>query len=153
MFRSRFTISIPSLAHSVLPTQSCHRISSSTLVITQKLTPHTETTMGSNTSALSVQDLHTLINHVALPPQLPQTEEPDPSRIDKSLLHLLRDAMNTFDLRSSAAWTSVSKMLSTLDKTEQARALNDDSLGARLKDLDAGGECQTGSFRLSTDIP
>jgi hypothetical protein len=98
--------------------------------------------MESDNSAPSVQDLQNLINHVALPPQLPQTEEPDPSRIDKSLLHLLRDAMNTFDLRSSVAWTSVSKMLSMLDKTEQARALNNDSLTANLRGLNAGGECQ-----------
>ena len=98
--------------------------------------------MEATNAALSVGDVHNLINHVALPPQLPQSEEPDPSRINSNLVHLLQDAMKTFDRRTSAAWASVSKMLSALDKTEQAKALNNDSLRADLKALNPGGECQ-----------
>lgn len=97
-----------------------------------------ETTHGT----LSAEDIHNLINHVALPPQLPQSEESDPSRINSNLVHLLQDAMKTFDRRTSTAWASVSNMLSALDKTEQAKALNDDSLRADLKALNPGGECQ-----------
>ncbi|KEQ74499.1 hypothetical protein M436DRAFT_34467, partial [Aureobasidium namibiae CBS 147.97] len=83
-------------------------------------------------------DLQDLINHVALPPQLPQSEEPDPSRINGNLMKLLQDVAETFDLRTCAAWASVSKMLSALDKTEQAKALNDVSLRADLKALKSG---------------
>jgi hypothetical protein len=98
--------------------------------------------MGSNIDALSVKDLQDLINHVVLPPQLPQSEELDPSRIHSNLVNLLQHAVKTFDHRTHAAWTSVFKMLSALEKTEQARALNDDLLGAALKALNTGGQCQ-----------
>jgi hypothetical protein len=107
--------------------------------------------MGANSSALSVEDVHSLINHIALPPQLPQTEELDPSRIDRNLIHLLQGVLKIFDLRGQAAWLSVSKMLSTLDKTEQARALNINSPGADLQALNAGGKCQVHQLRMSTD--
>jgi hypothetical protein len=96
--------------------------------------------MKSKDGALGEDDVLDLINHVILPPQLPQVEEPDPSRINNNLVQLLQDVTRTFDQRTCAAWASVSKMLSTLGKTEQARALNDDSLSADLKALNTGGE-------------
>jgi len=95
-----------------------------------------ETTHGT----LSAKDIHNLINHVALPPQLPQRAEPDLPRINNNLLHLLQDVTRTFKYRSCAAWTHVSKMLSALDKTEQAKSLRDDLLGAHLTALDSGGK-------------
>ena len=107
--------------------------------------------MGSNNSALSEKDLQILINHIALPPQLPQTEEPDPCRINSNLVKLLQDVARTFDLRTCAAWASVSKMLSALDKTEQAKALNDESLRADLEALNAGGEYHPRSSQTSAD--
>ena len=95
-----------------------------------------ETTYGT----LSAEDIHNLINHVALPPQLPQSEEPDLPSINNNLLHLLQDVTQTFNNSSCAAWTHVSKMLSALDKTEQAKSLRDNLLGAHLTALDSGSK-------------
>jgi hypothetical protein len=99
-----------------------------------------------------VQNLQNLINHIVLPPQLPQKEESDPLKINSDLVHLLRDVTKTFDQRTSAAWISVIKMLSTLDRTEQTSALNDESLGADLKGLKAGGQYYFEPFRTLIDI-
>ena len=90
--------------------------------------------------ALHVREIHSLINHVALPPQLPQSEEPDLPSINNNLLHLLQDVTQTSKNSSCAAWTHVSKMLSALDKTEQAKSLRDDLLGTHLTALDSGGK-------------
>ncbi|KAI4721480.1 hypothetical protein E4T48_02363 [Aureobasidium sp. EXF-10727] len=94
--------------------------------------------MASKESALSAQNIQDLINHIALPPQLPQTAEPDPSTISRNLLRLVQDVTKTFDHRACTAWTSVSKMLAMLDHTEQAETLRDDLLGAHLTALDPG---------------
>lgn len=102
--------------------------------------------MGSNKSAPSKKDLQDLINHIALPPQLPQRAEPDLSTINSNLLHLLQDVTQTFNKRSCAAWTHVSRMLSSLDKTEQARTLRDDLLGAHLTALGPGGKYYANTF-------
>lgn len=96
--------------------------------------------MGSKNSALGVEHIHNLINHVALPPQLPQSEEPDLPSINNDLLRLLQDVTQTFNNRSCAAWTSVSKMLSALDKTEQVKTLRDDLLSTLLTALNPGGK-------------
>lgn len=98
--------------------------------------------MRSTGSALGVQDIQNLINHIALPPQLPQTEELDPHTIKRNLLRLIQDVTENFERRNCAAWTAVSKMLSALGKTEQAKSLDDGSLDTHLKGLDAGGEYQ-----------
>ncbi|KAH0034044.1 hypothetical protein KCU78_g2340, partial [Aureobasidium melanogenum] len=95
--------------------------------------------MSSTSSVLEVQDVHDLINHITLPPELPQTEDLDPYTINRNLFHLIQDVTETFEHRDSAAWTAVSKMLSALGKTEQAKSLNDDSLGTHLKALNTGG--------------
>ncbi|KAH0338328.1 hypothetical protein KCU81_g7698, partial [Aureobasidium melanogenum] len=92
--------------------------------------------MRPNGSALGVQDVQNLINHIALPPQLPQAEEPDPSTIDKNILLLLQTAGKTFEHRNCAAWTSVTKMLSTLAKTERAKTLSD---GFLITHMEASG--------------
>lgn len=89
----------------------------------------------------SKPDIQNLINHVALPPQLPQSAEPDLPSINKNLLRLLQDVAQTFKYRSCAAWTHVSKMLSALDKTEQAKSLRDDLLNTHLTALSPGGKC------------
>lgn len=96
--------------------------------------------MGSKKSAL-VPDIHNLINHIALPPQLPQSAESDLPSINNNLLHLLQDATQTFKYRGCAAWTHVAKMLSALDKTEQAKSLRDDLLSTHLTALNSGGKC------------
>ncbi|KAG9764117.1 hypothetical protein KCU73_g1100, partial [Aureobasidium melanogenum] len=97
--------------------------------------------MGSYGSALSVQslqDAQDLINHIALPPQLPQSTESDTSTINGNLLRLLQDVTKSFNHRACPAWTSVSKMLTSLDRTEQAKTLRDDLLGAHLTALNSG---------------
>jgi hypothetical protein len=96
--------------------------------------------MGSKNGALSVHDVHDLINHIALPPQLPQSEDSNPSVINSNLLQLLQDVTKTFDHRTCGAWTFVSRMLSALDKTEQAKTLRDDLLGGSLTALKPGGK-------------
>lgn len=96
--------------------------------------------MRPNGSALSVQDVQNLINHIALPPQLPQTEEPDPSTINKNLLLLLQTTGKTFEYRNCAAWTSVTKMLSTMAKSEKAKTLSDDFLSTHMEASGPGGE-------------
>lgn len=97
--------------------------------------------MEATNGTLSDGDVHNLINHVALPPQLPQGAEPDLPSINNNLLHLLQDATQTFKYRSCAAWTHVSKMLSALDKTEQAKSLRGDLLSTYVNALDSGGKC------------
>jgi hypothetical protein len=106
--------------------------------------------MAANNGALGVADVQNLINHVALPPQLPQSEEPDLSTINKNLLRLLLGITQSFNNRGCAAWTSVAKMLTTLDKTEQARALRDDLLGAHLTALNPGGKYYAQPSRTHT---
>jgi hypothetical protein len=106
--------------------------------------------MGSNSGALSVSDAHDLINHVALPPQLPQTEEPNPSAININLLRLVQDATKTFDHRICPAWTFVSRMLSALDKTEQTKSLRDNLLGGYLTALRPGGKYNAHLTRMYT---
>jgi hypothetical protein len=96
--------------------------------------------MEANNGAFSVADIQNLINHVALPPQLPQSEEPDLSSINDNLLRLLQDVTQTFNNRSCAAWTSVSRMLLSVDKTEQAKAVRDDLLSSHLTALKSGGK-------------
>ncbi|KAG9762013.1 hypothetical protein KCU73_g2114, partial [Aureobasidium melanogenum] len=93
---------------------------------------------GSTLSVQSLQDVQDLINHIALPPQLPQSADSDASTINRNLLHLLQDATKSFDHRPYTAWTSVSKMLSSLDLTEQAKTLRDDLLGVHLTALSSG---------------
>jgi hypothetical protein len=95
---------------------------------------------GSTLSVQSLQDVQDLINHIALPPQLPQSADSDASTINRNLLHLLQDATKSFDHRPYTAWTSVSKMLSSLDLTEQAKTLRDDLLGVHLTALSSGGK-------------
>ncbi|KAG9663822.1 hypothetical protein KCU64_g1072, partial [Aureobasidium melanogenum] len=102
--------------------------------------------MRPNGSALSVQDVQNLINHIALPPQLPQTEEPDPSTINKNLLLLLQTTGKTFEYRNCAAWTSVTKMLSTMAKSEKAKTLSDDFLSTHME-ASGPGDC------IALDLP
>lgn len=106
--------------------------------------------MEANNAALSAADIQNLINHVALPPQLPQKEEPDLSTINNNLLHLLQDVTQTFNSRSCTAWAHVSKMLSSLNNTEQARSLRDDLLGAHLTALNPGGKYLAQPSKIST---
>ncbi|KAG9566451.1 hypothetical protein KCU71_g4050, partial [Aureobasidium melanogenum] len=90
---------------------------------------------GSALNVQSHQDAQNLINHIALPPQLPQSADSDTSTINRNLLHLLQDATKSFNHNACPAWTSVSRMLSSLDHTEQAKTLRDDLLGANLNAL------------------
>ncbi|KAG9514191.1 hypothetical protein KCV07_g8292, partial [Aureobasidium melanogenum] len=96
------------------------------------------TSQGSALSVQSLQDAQDLINHIALPPQLPQSAESDASAINRNLLHLLQDATKSFNHNACPAWTTVSKMLSSLDYTEQAKSLRDDLLSAHLTALSPG---------------
>lgn len=98
------------------------------------------TSYGSALSVQSHQDAQNLTNHIALPPQLPQSADADPSTINKNLLRLLQDVTKSFDHKACPAWTPVSRMLSSLDHTEQAKALRDDLLGAHLRALGPGGK-------------
>lgn len=98
------------------------------------------TSQGSALSVQSLQDAQDLINHIALPPQLPQSAESDASAINRNLLHLLQDATKSFHHNACPAWTTVSKMLSSLDYTEQAKSLRDDLLSAHLTALSPGGK-------------
>lgn len=102
--------------------------------------------------AQSLQDAQDLINHIALPPQLPQSADPDTSTINKNLLHLLQDATKSFNCRACPAWASVSKMLSSLDHTEQAKTLRDDLLGSHLTALSPGGKRRVYIFETRTDM-
>lgn len=111
--------------------------------------------MGSYGSALSVQslqDTQDLINHIALPPQLPQSAEPDTTTINRNLLHLLQDVTKSFNHTACPAWTSVSRTLSSLDRTEQAKTLRDDLLGAHLTALKPGGKHYVQPSRTRTDM-
>ena len=97
-------------------------------------------TYGSALNVQSHQDAQNLINHIALPPQLPQSADSDTSTINRNLLHLLQDATKSFNHNACPAWTSVSRMLSTMEKTEQAETMRDDLLGTHLTVLESGGE-------------
>ncbi|THY36728.1 hypothetical protein D6D01_00185 [Aureobasidium pullulans] len=88
--------------------------------------------------AVSAQDLRDLTNHIALPPQLPQSEDPDRCTINKNLLHLLQDVTEIRDRHTSGAWNSVTKMLRALDESEQAGILRDDMLDTHLSALGTG---------------
>ncbi|KAH0276467.1 hypothetical protein KCU91_g3852, partial [Aureobasidium melanogenum] len=95
-------------------------------------------TYGSALNVQSHQDAQNLINHIALPPQLPQSADSDTSTINRNLLHLLQDATKSFNHNACPAWTSVSRMLSTMEKTEQAETMRDDLLGTHLTVLESG---------------
>ncbi|KAG9568088.1 hypothetical protein KCU71_g3382, partial [Aureobasidium melanogenum] len=88
--------------------------------------------------ALSAKTIQDLINHIVLPPKLPQSEDTDPIGIRRDLLRLLQDVVKTFDHCTDAAWISVSKMLSTLGQIEQGKHLQNDSLSAQFKALGIG---------------
>ncbi|KAH0276074.1 hypothetical protein KCU91_g4106, partial [Aureobasidium melanogenum] len=93
---------------------------------------------GGAPGAQSLQDAQNLINHIALPPQLPQSADLCISNINRNLLHLLQDAVKSLDYRVCTVWSSVSKMLSALEKTEQAETMRDDLLGTHLTALKTG---------------
>ncbi|KAK6003187.1 hypothetical protein QM012_001032 [Aureobasidium pullulans] len=95
-------------------------------------------THGSTLNVQDLQDAQNLINHIALPPQLPQSADSETITINSNLLHLLQDVTKNFNHRACTAWTSVSKMLSSLAHTEQAKTLRDDLLGAYLTALSPG---------------
>lgn len=96
--------------------------------------------MSRDDGTLSARNVQDLINHIVLPPKLPQCEDTDPIGIRRDLLGLLQNVVKTFDHCTCAAWISVSKMLSTLGQTEQGKHLQKDPLSARFKALDYGGK-------------
>jgi hypothetical protein len=89
-----------------------------------------------------IKDDHlvSLINHIALPPKLPQTEERDTPGIEKSLLRLTENVLSEYDNRSSAAWKAVSKMLRQSSGVRSGSGLDAEQLDTALLNMELDGK-------------
>lgn len=83
--------------------------------------------------------LVSLINHIALPPKLPQTEERDTPGIEKSLLRLTKNVLSEYDNRSLAAWKAVSQMLRQSSSVRSGSGLDAEQLDTALSNMDIDG--------------
>ena len=88
---------------------------------------------------VSADDLANLVNHIVLPPKLPQREDLDSATVNRNLLLLLQDVTATLASRVGAVLEPVTKMLSALDAAEQTDKSRDGLLQAQLSALKAGG--------------
>lgn len=88
---------------------------------------------------VSADDLANLVNHIVLPPKLPQREDLDLAAVNRNLLCLLQDVTAALTSRVGAVLKPVTKMLSALDATGQTDKLRDGLLQAQLSALEVGG--------------
>ena len=88
---------------------------------------------------VTANDLSGLVNHIVLPPKLPQSEDLDSATINRNLLYLLQDVTAMLSSRIGPVLKPVIKMLSALLTTEQTDKLRDGLLQAQLSALETGG--------------
>ena len=89
-----------------------------------------------------------IINHVVLPPKLPQAEESqDKIRIRvRDLLSMMVEVSIKYttsyaDLARSEVWEKITKMLETLQAVEADNVLQSDKLVAQLEAMNVQGRC------------
>ena len=82
--------------------------------------------------AVDAQNLYDLVNHIVLPPRLPQSADIKPEIIEQNLLHLVRDVLPAMESGTCPAWTDIARMLSKLDLVKNANGLDSNTLRADL---------------------
>ena len=89
--------------------------------------------------AVDAQNLYDLVNHIVLPPRLPQSADIKPEIIEQNLLHLVRDVLPAMESGTCPAWTDIARMLSKLDLVKNANGLDSNTLRADLATLAPDG--------------
>lgn len=96
-----------------------------------------------NEGGVELRDLSAVINHVVLPPQLPQQEDGDQYSVEDDLVHLTDDVaqrmLPSLPLEHHPSWQSVLKMLYKLKSVKHGTGLRSDVLEAHLTSMKPSG--------------
>ena len=95
--------------------------------------------MPSKGDAVGAHHLHDLINHIVLPPKLPQKADEKPEVIERNLLGLVQHVVSVMDSVICSAWTDIATMLRKLDNIKRLYALDSSVLEHELSALSPGG--------------
>jgi uncharacterized protein (DUF608 family) len=92
---------------------------------------------------IGLKSLTDLVNHVVLPPRLPQCEDANPASLEKNLLHLARCVTATYtsslDSFTQTAWKPVVTMLGDWTEIKQGSDLRNDVMVSKLASLKPAG--------------
>lgn len=96
---------------------------------------------------MNKEDLEFLINHIVLPPKLPQAEEQDRRQKEGVLLQILSETVNEFtllveeneDAHIIKTWRFMKRMFSSMKELHSSRILDKYVLEKKLNNLQIGG--------------
>ena len=103
----------------------------------------------------SKPDLEFIINHVILPPKLPQRADEDSYDLEQSLLALVENAVNEFsglqEEETGCIWSEMTKLL-TEYRLAHEKWMSEDQILSSLRALDTRGVCLKSSCLKSLTL-
>lgn len=96
-------------------------------------------------AAMSTDDRENLlnyaINHIFLPPRLPNASDHSP-HLEAGIIALVREFADSFvqpeDVRSTG-WVTVTKMLASMSRVHDGRAMSEKTVAEEIKAMGCGG--------------
>ncbi|KAI5201355.1 hypothetical protein E4T39_05203 [Aureobasidium subglaciale] len=97
---------------------------------------------------VSLEDVTDLVNHIALPPNLPTSQDRQPAVTEQNLLLLAQTAINSMESVSPQVWSPISDMLVKLHSMKQMTGFDHDLLSQDLASMQPDAEEEYKGFML-----